>query len=241
MRQLGYGLGTVTTLWVTSQLANAVMLYLWGRLSDRLSNKAILAVALPVYFACTVGLVFARVGAPFGLQLELLYLLHVAMGAATGGIGLATGNLGLKLAPQSQGTSYLAAIGLVSAVAGGIAPIVAGGMAEWLESAQLSLLLRWVTPGIEREVSVVRFAHFEFLFALSAILGLYVLHALSRIEEGAEISERQVMQELGLEALRTVNHLSSIGGLVGGLFSFDRLSERRRFGRDTSKRVGSGG
>jgi hypothetical protein len=228
IQQLGYGLATVTALWVTSQLANAMTLYLWGPLSDRLSNKAILAVAFPVYFLCTLGLVFTDVGQPYGLQLPLMYLVHVLMGAASGGIGLATGNLGLKLAPQGEGTSYLAAIGLVSAVAGGIAPIAAGSIAQWFESRQLSLVVRWVASERTGEVSVLGFAHFEFLFALSALCGLYVLHVLSRVREGREISERRVIQELALEALRTVNHLSSIGGVLGSLFPFERLSERRK-------------
>ena len=48
MQQLGYGLSVVTGLWVLSQLANVLTIYLWGRLSDRLSNKAILSVAFPV-------------------------------------------------------------------------------------------------------------------------------------------------------------------------------------------------
>jgi MFS family permease len=43
---------------VASQVANALTMYLWGRLSDRLSNKAILAVALPAYFGCLVALLF---------------------------------------------------------------------------------------------------------------------------------------------------------------------------------------
>jgi MFS family permease len=46
---------------VTSQVANAVVLYIWGRLSDRLSNKAILRVALPLYFVCMLGLAFAAI------------------------------------------------------------------------------------------------------------------------------------------------------------------------------------
>ncbi|HYF60777.1 MAG TPA: MFS transporter [Burkholderiaceae bacterium] len=227
MQQLNYGLSTVTLLWVASQSANALTLYLWGRLSDRLSNKAILAVALPVYFACTLGLVFARSGETYGLQLPLLYLVHVLMGAASGGIGLATGNLGLKLAPRGQGTPYLAAVGLASAVAGGVAPLLGGAIARWFTESRLSVVARWESPYRVGEVSVLAFAHWEFLFALSALLGLYVMHALSRIREGDEISERVVIQEFGLEALRTVNQLSSIGGALGGLFTFGRLSERR--------------
>ena len=212
---------------VTSQVANALTLYLWGRLSDRLSNKAILAVALPVYFVCTLGLVFTDIRDHALLKLGLLYVLHVAMGAATGGIGLATGNLGLKLAPQGEGTAYLAVIGLVSALCGGVAPLVAGWIADWFETRELSMVVRWVSPARTGEVSVFAFAHWEFLFAISALLGLYVMHALSRIREGDEISERRVIQEFGIEALRTVNHLSSIGGLLGLVFPFTRVRERR--------------
>jgi MFS family permease len=61
LQQMQFSLSTVPTLWVTSQVANAVVLYIWGRLSDRLSNKAILRVALPLYFVCMLGLAFAAI------------------------------------------------------------------------------------------------------------------------------------------------------------------------------------
>jgi hypothetical protein len=109
---------------------------------------------------------------------------------------------------------------------------VGGTLAQWFSERQLSLVVRWVAPVDVKEMSVLHFAHWEFLFAISALLGLYVMHAVSRIREGSEISERRVIQEMGLEALRTVNQVSSIGGLVGSIFSFGRLSERRRRTRD---------
>jgi len=227
MQQMGYGMDTVTQLWVVNQVANALTLYAWGRVSDRLSNKAVLSIALPVFFACTVALVFARAGAPLGLQFALLVLVHAVMGVVGGGIGLATGNLGLKLAPAGEGTSYLAAVGLVSSAAGGLAPLIAGGAAEWLQSAQFSLVLRWASNTAAHEFSFLNFAHFEFLFAVAGLLGLYVMHALSRVREGEEVSERRVMQELLFEAQQTVNQLSSVGGLVGSVVSFDRFNERR--------------
>jgi MFS family permease len=166
IQQLGYGLGTVTTLWVASQVANAAALYLWGRLSDRLSNKAVLAVSLPAYFLCMFGFVFAGSGGVAELQLSMLYLLHAIMGMASGGISLATGNLGLKLAPQGRGTAYLAVIGLVSAITGGIAPIAGGAIAQLLSDSNLSMVVRWTSPSISQEVSVLSFAHWEF-FLLS--------------------------------------------------------------------------
>jgi MFS family permease len=153
------------------------------------------------------------------------------MGAAGGGIGLATGNIGLKLAPQGRGTTYLSAIGMVNSIAGGIAPILGGALAQWLNSSQLSLVIRWSSVARVGELAVIEIARWQFLFAISFVLGFYVLHALSRIDEGEEFSERLVVQQFGLEALRTVNQLSSIGGLLGSFFSFGRLTERRLFWR----------
>ncbi|WP_167784832.1 MFS transporter [Ramlibacter rhizophilus] len=238
IRQRGYPVGTVTQLWVLSQLANALTLYLWGRLSDRLSNKSVLAVVLPVHFASVLALVFVDAVSLPNWQLALLAGLHVVMGVATGGIGLATGNLGLKLAPQGQGTAYLAAIGLVSAIAGGVAPIAAGALAQSFKTSELSAVVRWTLPGSAGERAIVSFAHWEFLFAISALLGLYVMHALSRVQEGAEVSERLVVQAFALEAWRSLDSLSSIGGAVGSLFAFERISERRKWWRDRVPRAG---
>jgi MFS family permease len=229
IRQMGYPLATVTTLWVTSQIANALTLYLWGRLSDRLSNKAILAVALPAFFGCLVALPFSAIPQEHGLTLPILYFVHFVMGGASGGIGLATGNLGLKLAPQGQGTAYLANVSLVGSLAGGLAAMAGGALAGWFQSRELALNLNWASPGVAAELTVLRFAHWEFLFALSFALGFYVMHALSRIQEGREHSERTVIAQFAAEAVRTLDQLSPIEGLRAAiLFPFGRLSERRR-------------
>ena len=227
IQQMHFSLSTVTTLWVTSQVANAIVLYIWGTLSDRLSNKAVLTVALPVYFICMLVLAFAAIPDNRSVALGILYLVHIAMGAAAGGIGFATGNMSLKLAPQGQGTAYLAATSLVASITGGVAPLLGGALAHWFETVELSVLVRWALPGRVGEATVIEFARWQFLFVISMLLGMYVLHAVSRIKEGEEVSERVVMQQFALEALRTVNQISSVGGLLGNLFAFGRLIERR--------------
>lgn len=229
LRQLGYPLGTVTTLWIASQVANALTMYLWGRLSDKLSNKAILAVALPAYFGCLVALPFTAIPTMHALTLPLLYVIHLVMGAAAGGIGLATGNLGLKLAPQGQGTAYLANVSLVGALAGGVAAILGGALADWFAARELAVYFHWMSPESSEAVTVLQFQHWEFLFGISFVLGAYVLHTLSRIREGDEISERVVIQQLAAEAARSLDQLSPIEGLRAALlFPFGRLRERRR-------------
>lgn len=228
MQKLGYSLGTVTTLWVTSQLANALTVYLWGRLSDRFSNKAVLSGALPLYFGCVAGLMFASHPALDALRLPALYAVHLIMGIAAGGVSLATANLGLKLAPHEQGTAYLASVSLVGALAGGLAPTIGGAIAQFASSTELSFLVHWVTAQGSNDFTVLAFGQWEMLFALSALLGLYVMHAMSRIEEAGPTSERAIIQEFALEALRTVNQLSSLGGLTSIISTFGRLADRRR-------------
>jgi MFS family permease len=229
LRQLGYSLSVVTALSVASQVSNALTLYLWGRLSDRLSNKSILAVALPAYFVSLFGLAFVALPETNAATLPLLFLVHLVMGAAAGGIGLATGNLGLKLAPPANGTAYLASVSLAGAIAGGVAPILGGVLADWFSARQLSLLVQWVSPVRRSDITVLQFHHWAFLFALSAALGLYVMHRLSRIAEGREFSEREVMQEFGLEAMRGIDALSSIAGVrLATILSFGRMAAERR-------------
>ena len=242
LSQMALGLGAVTMLWMASQIASALTLYLWGHLSDRLSNKAILAVALPVYFGSVIALPFASMPQPHPLTLAMLFALHLTMGAASGGIGLAIGNLGLKLAPPGQGTAYLSAASLAGSLSAGLASILGGALAGWLASRELSVSVHWSSsPFDSASATVLRFQHWEFLFALSFALGGYVLHRLSLVDEGKQISEREVVQEMVAEARRSIDQLSPVEGLRSAvLFPFGRLSERRRRPRGATPRSAPG-
>ncbi|MBV8032919.1 MAG: MFS transporter, partial [Betaproteobacteria bacterium] len=229
LKQQGLGLGTVTAMWAGSQIANAVTLYAWGQLSDRLSNKAILATALPAYFACLMALPISAIPQQHALTLPLLWLVHIVMGMASGGIGLATGNIGLKLAPQGKGTAYLASVSLAGAIAAGIAALLGGALATWFSARQLAFLIEWASPVRNTGFVALRFEHWEFLFGLSFACGLYVMHALSRIAEGEEISERRVMRDFALETGRAFDQISStVATSLASLFPLGRLFDRRK-------------
>ena len=70
--ELGWSRSDTSLAYVFSTVGMAVGGLWWGRLSDRLSNKAILAVALPVYFLATLALVFAAIPTRHMLTLPLL-------------------------------------------------------------------------------------------------------------------------------------------------------------------------
>jgi hypothetical protein len=115
---------------------------------------------------------------------------------------------------------------VISAVAGGIARIAGGAIAQWFASTHLAVVVRWTSADNRNELLVASFAHWEFLFGISAVLGLYAIHAVARVGEAGEHTERLVIQELALEALRTVNHLSSVGGVLGGSLPSNACRDR---------------
>jgi hypothetical protein len=148
---------------------------------------------------------------------------------ASGGIGLATGNIGLKLAPQGKGTAYLASVSLAGSVAAGLAALSGGALATWFSVRELAINVHWSSPGRSTGFIVMHFAHWEFLFAISFAVGLYVMHALSRIDEGEEVSERAVIRDFALETGRTFGEvLSTVGGSLVSLLPLGRIFDRRK-------------
>ncbi|WP_207485704.1 MFS transporter [Arenibaculum pallidiluteum] len=227
LQQLGFGMGEVVVLWAVSQLANALTLGLWGRLSDQLSNKSILGLAAPVFLGCVLALPFSALPERHAYTFPILILIHAMMGAATGGTGLAVGNIGLKMAPSGRATAYLAAVSLSGSLAAGIAPIVGGLFAEWFAAREFSLVIHWMAPEEDLQAVAMRLRNWEFFFVFAFLLGLYALHALTLLREGAEASDRNVVRQFRLELRRSMRSLSSVGGLrVATAFPVGRFVDR---------------
>ena len=228
IQQLGLSLGMVVILWAISQLAYMLTLRMWGRLSDRLSPRAILAVGVPVYLGAVLALPFAALPAPHPLTVPVLAVIHLVMGAATAGIGLASSNIGLAMAPQRHATPYLASISLVASLAAGSAPIVGGALASAFANQEISLVLHWGAVAGGGAMTALRFRHWEFLFALTFVLGLYAVYVLSLIREGRNVGESEVIEHLLGEAQRTMRSLSSVSGLrVATSLPFGWLRDER--------------
>ncbi|HEY0418967.1 MAG TPA: hypothetical protein VGC80_05565, partial [Acetobacteraceae bacterium] len=99
-------------------------------------------------------------------------------------------------------------------------------LANWFAERDLSVFIQWTTPGTTVLFIPVRLHHWSFFFLLAALSGLYALHALSLVrEEGT--GERVLVQQLVLEARRTMRSLSSVAGLrAATAFPFGRLVRR---------------
>jgi len=214
LKSLGYALTTVLALTITSQLSNLAALGLWGTLIDRFSNKAVLGIAAPLFLACT--LAWTLTGVPW-MQSTTLYLLaaiHILMGVATAGVGLASGNIAMKLSPAGQATAYLAANSVISAAFAAAAPILGGVFADFFSSHQLTLAFTWTGGHENVTVQVLNFQSWTFFFGIACLLGLYSLHRLSFVQEPSGTTDRLLLRHLLLEARRSMHSLSSAAGLL---------------------------
>ncbi len=213
LKTLGYSMTTILALTIVSQLSNMAALPLWGALIDRFSNKAVLGLAAPLFLACTLAWTFT--GLPW-LQSFVLYVLaaiHVLMGISTAGVGLASGNVAMKLSPANQATAYLAANSVITSTFAAMAPIVGGLGADFFASHQLTLAFTWTGGHQDLTVQVLNFHSWTFFFGMTCILGLYSLHRLSFVEEPPGPAGRLVLRDLLLEGRRSVHSLSSAAGL----------------------------
>jgi MFS family permease len=213
VRALGFGMGFVLVLTVLSQIANVAVVRGWGQLSDRFANTSVLTVATPLFILCIAGMAFAGEFADPTARAAYLIGLHIVMGAAGAGVGLAASNIVMKLSPAGAATSYMATNALVSAVAAGVAPIVGGWMADFFARRRLEFHLQWTSPSGVEELVGVAFTHWEFFFLLSALIGLYTLHRLSSIQEAGAVERREVVQHIWSAARRTLRNVSSVAGL----------------------------
>src|SRR5206468_462219 len=94
---LAYPMTAVVILTTASQVSNIAALRLWGNVIDRYSNKAVLQYSAPLFLLCTLAWTFT--GLPWIAPFTFWFLLavHILMGVATAGVGLATGNIAMKL------------------------------------------------------------------------------------------------------------------------------------------------
>ena len=205
---------SVMTMSVVSLIPNVLLSQLWGRYADRFSNKTILAICGPMFIVSIFAWTFVMFPDRHQYTMHLLVAVHLLMGVATAGVTLASGNIGLKLAPKGEATAYLAVLSLVSALAAGFAPIFGGIFADFFAQRELSLVLQWFSPQHSEVVPVLILRHWGFFFVLASLIGLYSLSRLRHVREEGEVSERVVLAELMMEARRSVRNLSTVSGLL---------------------------
>lgn len=213
LRVLGFSMGWIVGLSVLSQAMNVLFFRVWGRLSDRFSNKSCLLVSGTLFVIGLAVWPFTTMPERFVLTVPLVILIHVLSGVSTAGVALCSSNIAMKCAPKGQATAFLAVNAMVCGAAAVVAPVLAGSMVDWLEGHRLRVLLTWLAGTKEYTLPAVDFRGLDFLFMGAAVLGLYGLHRLLAVREEGEVEEEIVRERLWFEVRRMLRNISTVAGL----------------------------
>jgi len=213
LKRLQLDMSFIIALLVLSQLTSLAFLRIWGRFSDRFSNKSVLGVSGPLFMLCILAWTFTTLPEKYILTIPLLIAIHIFMGISTAGVTLASGNIGLKLAPKGHATAYLTASSIVNSLAAGTAPVLGGKFADFFAGRELAWTLKYTSPTGELLIPTLNFQQWDFFFFLAFLIGLYSIHRLAMVKEEGEVEEKIVVRELISEVKRPLRNFSTVGGL----------------------------
>jgi len=213
LKRLGLSMSFIIGLSIVSQVMNFLFLKIWGKYTDRFSNKSVLAICGPLFIISILAWTFTTMPEKYFLTIPLLIVIHIVMGLSSAGVSLASGNISLKLAPKGQATTYLATNTIANSIAAGIAPILGGKFADYFSGRELAWTLNYKSPTGEFALPTLNLQQWDFFFALAFLIGLYALHRLTMIKEVGEVEEKVVINELFAEVSGQVRQLSSVDGL----------------------------
>ena len=209
LKTLNIDLANVTLLIVVSQLANVASVQMWARIADRFSNKTVLRVSGQLFVLSLVGWVFTGNPGPHAWTQPLLYGIHILMGISMAGVTLAAASIALKLSPPGQATAFLAVNTMISAVAGGIAPIIGGAFADVFATRELGITIHWMSPAVDLSIPALQMRHWQFFFVIAVLTSLYALSLLKLVRERGDVSSRVIVRR-GFQAA------SQAAGVWGG-------------------------
>ena len=196
MKTIGLPLSYVIGLGILSQLSSILSLKLWGGYADNYSNKTIIAIGAPLYIVCIVGWCFVGQSENFSANIILLSVINIITGFATAGINLSLTNIGLKLAPKQDAIVYLSAKNIVTALFSSIAPVFGGWLADILANSQFNWTLKLKTAEGLKELHVIALGQWNFLFLIGALLALFSIKLLKRVQETGEVEKTLVVKVL---------------------------------------------
>ncbi|HLU61489.1 MAG TPA: MFS transporter [Gammaproteobacteria bacterium] len=218
-----------------SQISNIFFVRIWGRYSDKYSNKTVLRICAPIYLVAIFLWTFTTFPDRHALTVPLLVVIHIMSGMALSGINLALNNIGFKLSPGKQDAAvFLSTRSLTNAMFAGVAPVIGGLFADYFAERQLNWNLEWTSPEGDRVFHTLSLQAWDFFFITAFIFGLFALYRLTFVKEAGETERRVVLAELVSDLGRDARALTSIAGIrsvVSMPFSFFSLivkPERRR-------------
>ena len=214
LKHLGLSMTYVIGLTVVSQLCSIFTIRMWGRFSDRYSNKTILAIAAPMYILAIIAWCFVGLYSRFLTNMALLVFIHIFTGIATAGINLSLTNIGLKLAPNEHAIVYLSTKNIITAIFSSVAPLIGGVLADYFANRSLDIHAEWAGPQVNRVLHLVSLHDMNFLFLIGAVLAFISLEFLIRVKEVGEVEKDVVVRIMRSSIKHNLKEYFIIGNLI---------------------------
>ena len=195
IKTIGLPLSYIIGLGILSQVSSILSIKMWGRYSDKYSNKTVISIAAPIYILCIIAWTFTAMPSMLWTTI-LLLVINIFTGIATAGINLAISNIGLKLAPKTEAIVYISTKNIVVSFFSALAPLAGGLMADFFSTHQLLWNIEWKGPGGIQEIPLLNLQHWNFLFLIGAMLAAFSLRQLKNVEEVGEVRKSLVVTEM---------------------------------------------
>jgi MFS family permease len=183
LEELHLSLGTTMLFTALGQLTQVAFAGRWGRLADRYSNRAVMAACIPLILWANIGWLFVRLPEPHVFTLLLLAAIHVATGMAMSGMRLSVAKVTLKMSPSTHAHVYAGVVDIVAGLAGAIAPIGGGLLADFFIAQHFEVVVSWTGPLKSVGFHVLSIQGLNFLFLIAALCGAITLQCLNLIDE----------------------------------------------------------
>jgi MFS family permease len=195
----------ITAFIVLQQLTSVLSVRIWGLLSDRFSNKAVLLTTVPLAIAAVTAWSFTTLPKQYVLTIPLLIAIQVGIGLSLSAIPLAITNLALKQSPPGLTHAYMMVADLFGAPSGAIAPLVGGWLMDFFAAHHLALTFQWSGPAAQLSAYVVSIRGLDFIFVISGLAGVIAFQWLALIPESGTAGNLlwQFKEELSLPFRRS--------------------------------------
>ena len=218
LQQLAYPISVVIAFTALSQLTNASILPLWGRLVDWFGAKAVMlasgslmALVLPLW-SLLASVDRGTAGSQF-LVYTLIAFCMAMLGMSAAGTNVATGVMTMKRAKEQTSNAYLSIASVAGSLGAGLGPLIGGLVIDVLLQRHLTIHVEWSGPAFTRGFTGLHFGGYEFLFQLAFLFGLIASHLLAHLHEGEYQTREVVVDALFKNSADMVRSMSAIPGI----------------------------
>ena len=193
-RELKLSYGFIAILGMTAAFADMIGMQVWGRISDKVRNKAVIQVAGWVAVFLPAAWVTVK---PESIMSPLI--LHILGGGFWAGINLCISNLVIRISPRENRPLFLSTFSVFTGLGAAVAPILAGLAIRSMGELDLRLLSWQILP-------------LHVIFIVSTMFRMLSLQFFTYVREPEEVAVGEMFRIL--RSVRGLNVASGFSYLI---------------------------